>query len=50
MAAVHRMDNLLEELRDSFINALKILCPGIHVIMFELNNAELYSGQESEMN
>ena len=27
-----------------------ILCPDIHVIMFELNDAELYSGQEPEMN
>lgn len=27
-----------------------ILCPDIHVIMFELNDAELYSGQESEIN
>ena len=50
MAAVHRMDSLSEDLRESFISALKILCPGIHVIMFELNDAELYSGQEPEMN
>ena len=27
-----------------------ILCPDIHVIMFELNDAERYSGQESETN
>ena len=27
-----------------------ILCPDIHVIMFELNDAELYSGPDLEMN
>ena len=26
-----------------------VLCPDIHVVMFELNDAELYSGQETEM-
>ena len=24
-------------------------CPDIHVVMFELNDAEMYSGQETEM-
>ena len=26
-----------------------VLCPDIHVVMFELNDAEMYSGQETEM-
>ena len=26
-----------------------VLCSDIHVVMFELNDAELYSGQETEM-
>ena len=26
-----------------------VLCPDIHVVMFELNGAEMYSGQETEM-
>ena len=26
-----------------------VLCPDIHVVMFELNDAEVYSGQETEM-
>ena len=26
-----------------------VLCPDIHVVMFELNDAEIYSGQETEM-
>lgn len=26
-----------------------VLCPDIHVVMFELNDAEMYSGQENEM-
>lgn len=26
-----------------------VLCPDIYVVMFELNDAEMYSGQETEM-
>ena len=26
-----------------------VLCPDIHVVMFALNDAEMYSGQETEM-
>ena len=26
-----------------------VLCPDIHVVMFELNDAEMYSGLETEM-
>ena len=26
-----------------------VLCPDVHVVMFELNDAEMYSGQETEM-
>ena len=26
-----------------------VLCPDIHAVMFELNDAEMYSGQETEM-
>ena len=26
-----------------------VLCPDIHVVMFDLNDAEMYSGQETEM-
>ena len=26
-----------------------VLCPDIHVVMYELNDAEMYSGQETEM-
>ena len=26
-----------------------VLCPDIHVVMFELNDAEMYLGQETEM-
>ena len=26
-----------------------VLCPDIHVVMFELNDAEMFSGQETEM-